>query len=66
MTEQNPLSLKGQNKNTTLPIVPLWLIHTCRSILFSESSGVENYKEVYNIHRENNFKHNILFLPSHF
>jgi len=63
MMEQNPLSLKGQNENTMPPTV---LIRTGNSTLFSESSGVENYKEVYNIHRENHSKHNILFLQLHF
>lgn len=65
-TEQSPPSLKGQKENTPLPTVPLRLIHPGKSVLLPESPGVENYTEVYNVHRENHFKHNIVFLPVHF
>lgn len=59
MIEQNPFNPKGQNENTALPTVLLQLIHTRKSILLSHLEWKTT--QVYNSHRRNHSKHNILF-----
>lgn len=58
MMEQNPLSLKGQNKANILPAAHVQLILSGKSILLSES-GIKNYLEVYNTQRETHLKCNL-------